>query len=163
MLPYSCTVHVRIVFVNESEKVPGTERGRVDVSVRLLLPVIVSAVFIIVMNGSMVNVALPTIGEEFGVSEGQAGWVISGYLLVFAVGIPLYGRLADVYSLRKAFSVGLVGFAAAHDPVTSCFADRRNPRSRATPASRSRSCRRPRCSRDITVPIGVCIISAISL
>ena len=112
MLPYSCTVHVRIVFVNESEKVPGTERGRVDVPVRLLLPVIVSAVFIIVMNGSMVNVALPTIGEEFGVSEGQAGWVISGYLLVFAVGIPLYGRLADVYSLRKAFSVGLVGFAA---------------------------------------------------
>ena len=112
MLPYSCTVHVRIVFVNESEKVPGTERGRIDVPVRLLLPVIVSAVFIIVMNGSMVNVALPTIGEEFGVSEGQAGWVISGYLLVFAVGIPLYGRLADVYSLRKAFSVGLVGFAA---------------------------------------------------
>jgi EmrB/QacA subfamily drug resistance transporter len=112
MLPYSCTVHVRMVFVNESEKVPGTEHGRVDGPVRLLLPVIVSAVCIIVMNGSMVNAALPTIGEEFGVSEGQAGWVISGYLLVFAVGIPLYGRLADVYSLRKAFSVGLVGFAA---------------------------------------------------
>jgi MFS transporter, DHA2 family, metal-tetracycline-proton antiporter len=98
--------------VDESEKAPGTERARDGVPVRLLLAVIVSAVFIIVMNGSMVNVALPTIRDEFGVSEGQAGWVISGYLLVFAVGIPLYGRLSDVYSLRKAFSVGLVGFTA---------------------------------------------------
>lgn len=88
------------------------ERGRDGAPVRLLLIVTVSAVFVVVMNGSMVNVALPTIGEQFRVSEGQAGWVISGYLLVFAVGIPLYGRLADVYSLRKAFSFGLVGFAA---------------------------------------------------
>ena len=88
------------------------ERGRDGAPIRLLLIVTVSAVFVIVMNGSMVNVALPTIGEQFGVSEGQAEWVISGYLLVFAVGIPLYGRLADVYSLRKAFSFGLVGFVA---------------------------------------------------
>ncbi len=50
------------------------EPGRVGVPVRLLLLVVVSAVFVIVMNSSMVNVALPTIGEDFGVSEGQAGW-----------------------------------------------------------------------------------------
>ncbi len=86
--------------------------GRDGVPVRLLLLVVVSAVFVIVMNGSMVNVALPTIGEDFRVSERQAGWVISGYLLVFAIGIPLYGRLADVYSLRKTFSFALAAFAA---------------------------------------------------
>ena len=91
---------------------PEAHRGDQHVPVRLLLLVVVSAVFVIVMNGSMTNVALPTIGEEFGVSEGQAGWVISGYLLVFAIGIPLYGRLADVYSLKKAFSLGLAAFAA---------------------------------------------------
>jgi DHA2 family metal-tetracycline-proton antiporter-like MFS transporter len=88
--------------VDESEKAPGTERARDGVPVRLLLAVIVSAVFIIVMNGSMVNVALPTIRDEFGVSEGQAGWVISGYLLVFAVGIPLYGRLSDTASEKPS-------------------------------------------------------------
>ena len=98
--------------MGSSEEISGTERGRDDVPVRLLLFVIVSAVFVIVMNGSMVNVALPTIGEQFGVSEGEAGWVISGYLLVFAVGIPLYGRLADVYSLKKTFSFALAAFAA---------------------------------------------------
>lgn len=92
-----------LALVSSSEEISGAERNRYDVPVRLLLFVIVSAVFVIVMNGSMVNVALPTIGEQFGVSEGEAGWVISGYLLVFAVGIPLYGRLADVYSLKKTF------------------------------------------------------------
>jgi MFS transporter, DHA2 family, metal-tetracycline-proton antiporter len=80
--------------------------------VRLLLLVVALAVGVIVMNGSMTNVAIPTIREDFGATEGQTGWVITGYLLVFAVGIPLYGRLADVYSLKKTFALGLLGFAA---------------------------------------------------
>ena len=79
--------------------------------VRALLAVVVLAVFVIVLNGSMTNVALPTIGEEFGASEAEAGWVITGYLLVFAIGVPLYGRLSDVYSLRRIFCLGLAGFA----------------------------------------------------
>ena len=57
--------------------------------------------------------------------------------------------------------VGLVVVPTAHE-VTSCC-PRRNPRSRAVSVRRSRSCRRPRCSRDITVPIGVPMMSAISL
>ena len=82
-----------------------------DVPFRALLAVVAVAVFVIVMNGSMTNVALPTIGAEFGASEAQAGWVITGYLLVFAVGVPLYGRLSDVYSLRNVFCAGLAVFA----------------------------------------------------
>ena len=55
---------------------------------------------------------VPDIRQDFGASQGQAGWVITGYLLVFAVGIPLYGRIADLYSLRRVFAVGLVVLAA---------------------------------------------------
>jgi DHA2 family metal-tetracycline-proton antiporter-like MFS transporter len=80
-------------------------------STRLLLAVLISAVIIAVMNSSMVNVAVPVIRQDFGVSEAQVGWVITSYLLTYAVGIPLYGRAADVFSLRRAFSLGLVGFA----------------------------------------------------
>ena len=79
---------------------------------RVFLLVISAAVFVVVANGGMVNVAIPTIGEDFGTSEAQTSWVITAYLLVFAVGIPLYGRLADVYSLKKAFAIGLAAFAA---------------------------------------------------
>lgn len=72
---------------------------------------VILAVFVSVMNSSMVNVAIPVIREDFGASEAQVGWVITGYLLLYAVGIPLYGRAADVFSLRRAFSLGLLVFA----------------------------------------------------
>jgi DHA2 family metal-tetracycline-proton antiporter-like MFS transporter len=65
-----------------------------------------------VLNSSMVNVVVPVIGRDYGVTEAQVGWVITGFLLTFAIGIPLYGRAADVFSIRRAFMVGLVAFAA---------------------------------------------------
>jgi MFS transporter, DHA2 family, metal-tetracycline-proton antiporter len=73
--------------------------------------VLISAVFVSVMNSSMVNVAVPVIRRDFGASEAQVGWVITSYLLIYAVGIPLYGRAADVFSLRRAFTLGLLVFA----------------------------------------------------
>jgi DHA2 family metal-tetracycline-proton antiporter-like MFS transporter len=85
---------------------------RVGVSTRLLMGVLISAVFVSVLNSSMVNVVVPVIGRDYGVSEAQVGWVITGFLLTFAIGIPLYGRAADVFSIRRAFMVGLVAFAA---------------------------------------------------
>lgn len=82
------------------------------VSTRLLLLVIVSAVFVSVLNNTMVNVSLPAIQAGFGASEGALGWVITGYMLAFAVGIPIYGRLSDFYSARKIFCMGLLLLAA---------------------------------------------------
>ena len=90
----------------------GAEGARSGGSTRLLLAVLIAAVFVSVLNSSMVNVAVPSIQEEFGASEGQVGWVITGYLLVYAIGIPLYGRISDLFSLRRTFVLGLVVFAA---------------------------------------------------
>src|SRR3954451_2506923 len=90
----------------------GMQEARSGKSTRLLLAVLISAVFISVLNSSMVNVVVPTIREQFGASEGQVGWVITGYLLVYAVGIPLYGRISDLFSLKWIFSLGLLVFAA---------------------------------------------------
>jgi len=85
--------------------------GGKKISTRLLLAVLTSAVFVSVLNSSMVNVAIPLIREDFGASEAQVGWVITGFLLLYAIGIPLYGRAADIFSLRRAFALGLVVFA----------------------------------------------------
>ena len=87
-----------------------TERD--EVSTRLLMGVLISAVFVSVLNSSMVNVVVPVIGRDYGVTEAQVGWVITGFLLAFAIGIPLYGRAADVFGIRRAFTVGLLAFAA---------------------------------------------------
>src|SRR5215210_8586043 len=90
----------------------GPDEARSARSTRLLLAVLISTVFVAVLNTSMVNVTVPSIQEEFGASEGQVGWVITGYLLVYAVGIPLYGRVSDLFSLRWTFCLGLLVFAA---------------------------------------------------
>lgn len=86
------------------------EKGAV--STRLVMAVVATAIFVSVLQQTFVNVVVPDIGQEFGASQGQVGWVITGYLLIFAIGIPLYGRVADLYSLRVTFSLGLLGLAA---------------------------------------------------
>src|SRR3712207_9497202 len=87
----------------------ATRSGSPKRSKRLLLLLLSSAVVIAVMNSSMVNVAVPVIRQDFGVSEAQVGWVITSYLLIYAVGIPLYGRAADVFSLRRRSEERRVG------------------------------------------------------
>ena len=89
----------------------GAEEAQSARSTRLLMAVLISTVFVAVLNTSMVNVSVPNIREEFGATEGQVGWVITGYLLVYAVGIPLYGRVSDLFSLKRTFTLGLVVFA----------------------------------------------------
>lgn len=74
--------------------------------------VMAAATFVSVFNQSTVNVAMPLIQRDFGVSEGEVGWVSTGYLLVFAVGVPLYGRVSDLYSPKITFCGGLAGLAA---------------------------------------------------
>jgi MFS transporter, DHA2 family, metal-tetracycline-proton antiporter len=78
----------------------------------LLLAVLFSAVLVAITAGDMVVAVLPLVAEEFGASEALVGWVLTGYLLILSVGIPLYGRISDFFSLRRVFSVALLLFAA---------------------------------------------------
>ena len=70
------------------------------------------AAFVSVLNTTMVNVAISLISRGLDVSDANAGWIITGFVLVFAIGIPIYGRLSDFFSLRTIFSLALVVFAA---------------------------------------------------
>jgi MFS transporter, DHA2 family, metal-tetracycline-proton antiporter len=87
-------------------------RRETQASTRLLMLVLSSAVFVAVMTASMVNVLMPAMREEFGASEAQVGWVVTGFMLVLAIGVPLYGRISDFFSLRLLFSLALLVFAA---------------------------------------------------
>lgn len=80
-------------------------------STGLLLLVVSLAVFVSVLNSSMVNVVVPVIGEDFGAGGSRVGWVITAFLLTYAVSIPLYGRISDFYSLRSVYAFGLALFA----------------------------------------------------
>lgn len=87
------------------------DRGQVS-STRLFLLVVVSAVFTTTLTGSMVNVILPVIRAQFGGSPAQLGWIVTGYALGYAIGVPLYGRASDIFGVRRVFAIGLLGFAA---------------------------------------------------
>lgn len=79
-------------------------------AIRLLLAVLVTAVTVTVMNNSMVIVLLPEISRDFSASTAAVSWVVTGFSLAFAVGTPLYGRVADVFGIRWVFCAGLVMF-----------------------------------------------------
>ncbi|QFG27369.1 MFS transporter [Actinomadura sp. WMMB 499] len=65
-----------------------------------------------VIAGDMVNLVLPDIGADFGATEAETTWVVTGFMLSFSVGIPFYGRIADRVGLRRLFCLALLAFAA---------------------------------------------------
>ncbi|MCQ8835261.1 MFS transporter [Streptomyces malaysiensis] len=72
-----------------------------------------AAQFMVVLDVSVVNVALPSIQRALGFTGSGLQWVVGGYALVFAGFLLLGGRLADLYGRRRAFLWGLVLFCAA--------------------------------------------------
>src|SRR6476469_6588007 len=78
----------------------------------IALILLCSAQFVVV-HASIVNVALPTIGEALDFSESSLPWVVNAYVLTFGGFLLLGGRLADLLGRRRIFMVGLVLFALA--------------------------------------------------
>src|SRR5262245_54706601 len=67
----------------------------------------------IVLDGTIVNVALPSIRDDLGFSATSLAWVVNGYLLTFGGFLLLGGRLGDLFGQRKMFLIGIALFTAA--------------------------------------------------
>src|SRR5215211_295993 len=65
------------------------------------------------LDGTVVNVAIPDIGEDLGASTAALQWILNGYLLTLASVILLGGSLGDRYGRRRIFVIGVVLFTAA--------------------------------------------------
>lgn len=65
---------------------------------------------VVVLNGTMIPVALPQIGREMSLGSAQVGWLITGYFLVLGVAVPFFGRLADLYGVSRLYASGLAVF-----------------------------------------------------
>ncbi|HEY2331358.1 MAG TPA: MFS transporter [Acidimicrobiales bacterium] len=75
------------------------------------LVVLSSALFIIVLDSTILNVAVPTIIGEFHTQVSGLQWVISGYSLIFASLLISFGRLGDIFGRRRLFFIGATLFA----------------------------------------------------
>ena len=79
----------------------------------IALILLCSAQFVVVLDASIVNVALPTIGEALDFTESSLPWVVNAYVLTFGGFLLLGGRLADLLGRRRVFMFGLILFALA--------------------------------------------------
>ncbi|HEX8052235.1 MAG TPA: MFS transporter [Thermoleophilaceae bacterium] len=79
----------------------------------LALALLATAQFVVVLDASIVNVALPTIGEALDFSQSNLAWVVNAYVLTFGGFLLLGGRVADLMGRRRVFMGGLVLFALA--------------------------------------------------
>ena len=94
------------------KSVTGNERSPATPSRSRLLLLCV-AQFVVVLDVTIVAIALPAIGDDLGVSATGLQWVISAYTLTFGGLLMLAGRAADLYGRRRAFRAGLTLFAVA--------------------------------------------------
>jgi EmrB/QacA subfamily drug resistance transporter len=79
----------------------------------LALALLAVAQFVVVLDASIMNIALPSIGTELDVSQESLSWIINAYVLTFGGFLLLGGRLADLLGRRRVFVAGLVLFAMA--------------------------------------------------
>jgi MFS family permease len=79
----------------------------------LILAIIGLAQLMIVLDVTIVNIALPDAQKALGFSNGDRQWIVTAYSLAFGSLLLLFGRVSDVIGRRMMFLLGLVGFAAA--------------------------------------------------
>ncbi|MFI5797780.1 MFS transporter [Streptomyces sp. NPDC051677] len=78
-----------------------------------VLVVIGMAQLMVMLDATVVNIALPEAQQDLGFSDGSRQWVITGYALAFGSLLLLGGRLGDLLGRRTLFVIGLAGFGAA--------------------------------------------------
>lgn len=88
---------------------PGTRTGPTWV----VLALACACQFMVILDASIVNVALPSIDRDLGFSAAGLAWVVNGYLLTFAGFMLLGGRAADLFGHRRMLTAGLFVFSGA--------------------------------------------------
>lgn len=94
-------------FMSESPT-PATDSRR-----WVTLVVVGLAQLMVVLDATVVNIALPSAQADLGFSDGQRQWIITAYSLAFGSLLLLGGRLSDLIGRKRTFIIGLVGFAGA--------------------------------------------------
>ena len=87
--------------------------GRSDSRRWLALAVIALAQLMVVLDATVVNIAMPSAQQALHISDADRQWIVTAYTLTFGGLLLLGGRVADYFGRKRAFLIGLIGFAAA--------------------------------------------------
>src|SRR5712692_477153 len=100
---------MRVVSAQEGKSIKPTS----DRPQQLALGVLCAGMLMIVLDQTIVNVALPSIQHELGFSQSSLAWVVNAYLIAFAGLLLLAGRLGDLIGRKRIFLAGLALFTCA--------------------------------------------------
>ncbi|MFG3404765.1 MFS transporter [Streptomyces sp. NPDC048142] len=92
---------------------PTTTPPRLSGRARLVLFVLCAAQFMVALDFSVLNVALPVLGRDLGLSTTGLQWAITAFALPSGGFLLLFGRIADLYGRRRLFLIGLTVFGAS--------------------------------------------------
>jgi MFS family permease len=94
-------------------KPPHTKTDRSNTNRWLVLIIVAAAQLMVVLDATIVNVALPHAQAALHISDSNRQWVVTAYSLAFGGLLLLGGRIVDYTGRRRTFLIGLVGFAGA--------------------------------------------------
>ncbi len=92
---------------------PPPDKPRMSTRDKLVLFVLCAAQFMVALDFSVLNVALPVLGADLGMSQSALQWAVTAFALPSGGFLLLFGRIGDLYGRRKLFLTGLALFAAA--------------------------------------------------
>ncbi len=93
--------------------IPTATALRTDRERKLALYTLCVGMLMIILDGTIVNVALPSIQDDLGFSQSSLAWVVNAYLIPFGGLLLLAGRISDLIGRKRVFTVGLAVFVAA--------------------------------------------------
>ncbi|MCU1406291.1 MAG: Puromycin resistance protein pur8 [Glaciihabitans sp.] len=97
-----------------SDARPGSAAGAPNPRLRwVVLGVVALSQLMVVLDGTIVNIALPAAQAELGLADSDRSWVVTIYALAFGALLLLGGRIADFWGRKRSFLVGMAGFAIA--------------------------------------------------
>src|SRR5947199_5962733 len=96
-----------------AQRAPGRQDSHAHIHPNLALTVLASAQLMVVLDATIVNIALPAIKSALGFSATGLSWVLNSYTLVFGGLLLLGGRAGDLFGRRRMFIVGVLVFALA--------------------------------------------------
>ena len=80
--------------------------------VKKTLPWILYLIFFAVLNETVFNVSTPAITAQYGLTPTGVSWMMTTFIVFFGVGSVIFGRLSDLFSLKRLISIGIVVYAA---------------------------------------------------
>jgi EmrB/QacA subfamily drug resistance transporter len=89
----------------EKPKKKGFQKDQVIILITLMI-----ASFLGRLDGTIVNLALPKIIKDFGITVSQASWISTAYIIANAIFVPIFGKLGDLIGRKALYIFGIVGF-----------------------------------------------------